>query len=283
MEIQTLFNIDTITGLSVRHLEWQVREPIERHHEGAEPAIGYSYCLEGEMRCSVPEARFVNHVQSGRAGLWRLAEEPIYIHASKGVHKWIEVSFPGASAEKLLQENELRLTARARELFLKQNGPLSLPHPCPAHAAQLVGQMLACPFDGLMREYYLASKGMELILGEFAFLCLGRTDGTVCTCSKQVKEAARLLEEHLENPLSVPEVARVVGLSESSLKRSFKKVYGVSVFAFFQKIRMEHAKNLLAKKEMNVTEVAYTLGYSAPEHFSRAFRVHFGFPPKGLR
>ena len=283
MNLSTVFSAHTDLGFSVSYVECCNEQSTEVFFQKALPSIGYSYCLSGDMLCTVPESGFASHVRGNESGLWKRTEAPICARMAEGIHRWIEVNFPKNFTEQILQENEVRFTSQANALFLKQNQPVSLRHAPSAYISQIIKQMLHCPFEGIMRESYLISKGMELVLEELNFFCFRKenTDRTLHT--RQVVEAEKLLIHNMDQNISIRELAQRVGLSESTLKRSFKKAHGVSVFVFFQKHRMEQARQMLLAKRLNVAEVAYALGYSAPEHFSRAFRVHFGIPPKAVQ
>jgi AraC-like DNA-binding protein len=54
-------------------------------------------------------------------------------------------------------------------------------------------------------------------------------------------------------------------------------------FSYLRKARMERAMYLIRRNEMNITEVAYEVGYSSLSQFSRAFGEHFGIRPSQAR
>jgi AraC-like DNA-binding protein len=247
------------------------------------PSMGYSYCLSGDILCTAPESGFASHVQRNECGFWKCTEAPICVRMAIGIHKWIDVNLPKDFTEQILHENEVRFTSRAHALFLEQSQPVSLRHAPSVHILQTVAQLLHCPFEGFMRESYLISKGMELVLEEFDTLCLRKKNTNRTLHTRKVTEVAQLLIQNMNQNISIRKLAQHVGLSETTLKRSFKRIYGVSIFTFFQNYRMEQARQMLLAKHLNVAEVAYALGYSAPEHFSRAFRIHFGIPPKATQ
>jgi AraC-like DNA-binding protein len=87
------------------------------------------------------------------------------------------------------------------------------------------------------------------------------------------------LVRNLENPPSLFGLARQVGLNDTKLKRGFRQVFGTTAFGCLHAHRMEQGRQLLAKGKMNVTEVAYKIGYSSRTYFSRAFTKHFGLNP----
>ncbi|MBK1664960.1 AraC family transcriptional regulator [Rhodospirillum rubrum] len=90
----------------------------------------------------------------------------------------------------------------------------------------------------------------------------------------------RLLQD-LSNPPTIAELARETGLNQLKLKRGFKALFGHSVYALFQRERMDRARVLLQQNK--VTETAMMLGYSNVSHFSAAFRKQFGVLPREAR
>ena len=53
--------------------------------------------------------------------------------------------------------------------------------------------------------------------------------------------------------------------------------------SFIRKLRLHKAKALLQSTELNVSEIAYGLGFTDPHYFSRAFKKEFGAPPSASR
>lgn len=96
---------------------------------------------------------------------------------------------------------------------------------------------------------------------------------------KRVIEACHLLVDGMENPPKLIDLAREVGLSPNRLSLGFKSVYGTTPFAHLREIRLNRAYELLVKKEMNVTETAFSVGYESLSHFSKAFFNRFGLKP----
>ncbi len=66
------------------------------------------------------------------------------------------------------------------------------------------------------------------------------------------------------------------------MKGGFRAHFGTSVFAYLRKARMELAQELLRKRHLNVTEVAFRVGYSNPSKFAAAFRREFGVSPSTI-
>ena len=68
-------------------------------------------------------------------------------------------------------------------------------------------------------------------------------------------------------------------VSVRTLQRHFHKHYDVTVSQWLHELRLEQARIQLTTAE-SIKEVAYTLGYKRPSHFTRDFKLRFGVPPK---
>ncbi len=93
---------------------------------------------------------------------------------------------------------------------------------------------------------------------------------------------AVLTRDILEPAPTINQLARMVSISESKLKKDFKLIYGVPVYEYFQKVRMQAAKDKLLSGDHSVKEVAMELGYSNLSNFTIAFKKEFGLLPSKL-
>ena len=82
-----------------------------------------------------------------------------------------------------------------------------------------------------------------------------------------------------DSDFSVETLTRDVGISRAQLHRKMKEMTGISTSEFIRNIRLEQAARLLREQKINVTQVAYTVGFSNLAHFSTIFRKHFGISP----
>jgi len=144
-------------------------------------------------------------------------------------------------------------------------------------------QVFECPYEGVMKKLFLEGKALELIshLMEYHFGGKGKKGDTIPAQDKKLIEYARdILVENMEEPLSLSELARNSGINETKLTRGFRKVYGTSVFGYLRDFRLEKARMLIETGDMNVTEVAYAVGYSSPSHFTRIFTKAYDTNPR---
>ncbi len=144
-------------------------------------------------------------------------------------------------------------------------------------------QIFQCPYLGAMQKIFLEGKALELISHLMAYHFGGSVeekDPLQKRDKKQIELARDILLEHMEAPLSLAEIARYAGISETTLTRGFRRVYGTSVFGYLRNHRLDKARMLLETGDMNVTEVAYAVGYSSPSHFTRTFAKQYGSNPR---
>ncbi|MBT2486598.1 helix-turn-helix transcriptional regulator [Microbacterium sp. ISL-108] len=96
----------------------------------------------------------------------------------------------------------------------------------------------------------------------------------------EVAAALRLLHSDLRRPWSVSDLARAVSLSESQLRRLFRRTVGVGPASFLRSARLESMAALLARGDVTVAEAARASGWASPSAASRAFTQRFGVSPR---
>ena len=83
-----------------------------------------------------------------------------------------------------------------------------------------------------------------------------------------------------ERELNVEMLAENVGISRVHMHRKLKALTNQSASDLIRSVRMKHAAYILTHQKVNVSEVAYAVGYSNLSHFSRSFKTHYGISPK---
>ena len=90
----------------------------------------------------------------------------------------------------------------------------------------------------------------------------------------------KVVNEHLDDSdFNVETLTKEVGISRAQLHRKMKEMTGLPVSEFIRNIRLEQAARLLEEQKINVTQVAYTVGFSNLAHFSTVFKKQFGVTP----
>lgn len=92
----------------------------------------------------------------------------------------------------------------------------------------------------------------------------------------------RVVEENYTLPISLDELAYLSGRSLSSFKREFIDIYGESPARWIREKRLSKAHDMLRSSSLSVADVAYSLGFENPTHFSRIFKQKYGCAPSEL-
>ncbi len=98
------------------------------------------------------------------------------------------------------------------------------------------------------------------------------------------KIALNYIENHyFQARLSVTDIARFVGISPQSLNAFFRRDTGLTTRQNLVKIRLHHAKQLLANPKYLIKDVAALTGWHSAFYFCNTFRKKFGYPPNEHR
>lgn len=155
----------------------------------------------------------------------------------------------------------------------------------PTAAMQVVlQQVLNCPYQGLTQQLYLESKVWELmaLLLEEVQAKESAQPAANHLRSEDVERihyAGKILVRQLNDPPSLIELARAVGINDHKLKVGFRQVFGTTVFGYLHERRLERSQQLLATGQISVTEAAQVVGFASRGHFAAAFRRKFGVNP----
>ena len=211
-----------------------------------------------------------------------------YVHsvASGSRIHYLHVSYDSGHFSRLLPENEswadwLKNKISKKERIIgDRSRPLSL--------AQLraIQTILDCPLSGKLGEMMLETAITQVILFQLYYLFNEQGPGPI-PINNRYGDLAFELKDYLSQSYledhSINSLAKQFGVNTNQLMASFKRQFGKSIFEYISDLRMEYAAHLLQDKHMRVAEVARTLGYKNPNHFSTAFKRVFGVVPTDLR
>jgi AraC-like DNA-binding protein len=93
---------------------------------------------------------------------------------------------------------------------------------------------------------------------------------------------AKLVEDLTQLPPTIEQLARMAAMSPTKLKKYFKLVYGSGLYEYYQKNRMEKAREMLQTGKYSVKEVGMHLGYTNLSNFSMAFKKAFNILPSEM-
>lgn len=159
--------------------------------------------------------------------------------------------------------------------------------PLTAELRQMAERLLAAPTQGASARLLLEARAFEVLALALGGLGPdptgpGEPAGSIVLSGRdrsRLQTAYALLAADLENPPSLRELARQSGLNENKLKQGFRSLFGNSVYATVQELRMKEAARRLAEDDASVTEIALSVGYANPAHFAKIFRRYYGVAP----
>ena len=88
------------------------------------------------------------------------------------------------------------------------------------------------------------------------------------------------LNDNMSDPdFNVEKLSADIGVSRAQLHRKMKEITGISTGEFIRNLKLEQAARLIRKGDVNITQVAYAVGFNNSTHFSTVFKKHFGMSP----
>lgn len=95
-----------------------------------------------------------------------------------------------------------------------------------------------------------------------------------------LQRATKYVEDHIsDTELSVEEMSRNLGMSRVHLYKKLTAITGKSPIEFIRVIRLKRAARLLQGSQLNISEIAYKVGFNNPKYFSKYFKEEFGVLP----
>ena len=101
--------------------------------------------------------------------------------------------------------------------------------------------------------------------------------------NRKTIQIIKLMQEHIEDPLSADDLAGMISVTRRQLERLFATHLHDTPAHFYIGIRLERARGLLQQTDMGVLAVSVACGFGSSSHFSRAYRARFDTSPKDDR
>lgn len=255
-------------------------------------AFGFRFCLSGNTKLDLHCLKERLTVKTGESGFF-------YFPSMEGVHEDIPkthiykvlILVEPASFYALMEDDLHKIPLKLqRPLEDKENicDPFNLTDIITPSMRMVLEQIIHCPYEGAVRRIFLEAKAMELIASKLdrlnpaiheqennSYLKAGDID--------RIHFAGELLSKNLQTPPNIVELAKELGVSRTKLYNDFNSFYGTSPIEYLRIRRIEKARTLVKDRKLNMTQIAYSLGYSSSSHFAKAFREYFGMPPSRYR
>jgi AraC-like DNA-binding protein len=178
---------------------------------------------------------------------------------------------------------------------LSESGPLehlrNRPLPFPPHCWKLL-QLLTTDYSSAdLKSKALSNRTIllaGLILNEIMESGRHKTAVSVETTSvpqemSVIDKVNQYIYSRIHTSLTVKELARHAGYSESHLRAVFRKFMGINISSYIREIKINKSRELLHSSGMNVSEISAACGYNSVYAFSHAFKQVMGISPMELR
>lgn len=101
--------------------------------------------------------------------------------------------------------------------------------------------------------------------------------------SAQILQCCDYIQLHINEKITVTQLAQLVGYTENYLVKKFHQETGNTISSYIAKEKMEHAKLLLRDTSLSVQDISEQLGYATQSHFGAKFRTYTGMSPSQWR
>jgi len=114
-------------------------------------------------------------------------------------------------------------------------------------------------------------------------LLCNRQQDSLSNTDNRINHIVDYLITHPTENLSIEQLCRMANLSESSLRRLFKRQTGKAPHEYIQELKMMTAARMLLINTDRISDIAYTVGFESSNYFSRCFTNIFGVSPQEYR
>ncbi|QOR74992.1 MAG: helix-turn-helix transcriptional regulator [Thermoflavifilum sp.] len=276
------FQMGDALQIQVSRYLWAEGEPVaagaiiyhlSKEASDGESVIELKYCIPGRRYCAFAGCKgslCVSPHQEEDCLHSHSTAEMISIAFSSSFFRWLELKESWVNMEQP--------STAPKALIWK-------PVQVTARISGLLHHLLHHPYEGLDERLYLQSKALELLVfsrEQIHQVAPRKPRSRFLTHPEdrqKIYQARDMMLQHLDEPLTIRELSRKVAMNECYLKKGFKEIFGTTIYDYFQRERMEKARQLLYEQGLSVSEVASRMGYSSISHFSTAFKKYTGLKP----
>lgn len=231
------------------------------------PQFVFIYCVEGKGWYKVKN----NHYSIEKNQCFILPANVPHSYGADEVDPWTIywVHFKGKIAEPYAQQlytpMEIKLTTQSRIEY----------------RIELFEEIYHILEMGYSKENLLyACSAFHHFMGTIAYLYAYRNAEDSRNSDDIVDAAIHFMRESLDKKLSVEEIAQHIGYSSSHFSSLFNKRTGCSPLNYFNRLKIQHACNLLDFSDMKINQVCYKIGIDDCYYFSRLFNKIMGMSPR---
>lgn len=256
----------------------------ENQHEGIVLAS-----LPGKMdHCYVPRTGFRFHLHCTAPGKALLAHVP-----EKKRRKLLsEIPYDSFTSHTVRDPDSLArvLEESARDGYAKDIGEYVEGINCVASCIPWAGDrplaaiwITALSLDLPTAELDKYGRKVAAIAREMSMRLRNVAEDPSSQLDATIEKTKEFIELHFLTPDAIEAYIAGLSISQSWLRKSFRKRYGMSPAKYRQHLIFERARRLLKNTRLSIKEIAFQLGFDSQNYFSRVFKTHVGVSPLEYR
>jgi AraC-like DNA-binding protein len=181
-----------------------------------------------------------------------------------------------------------QLTSELEFLAKKNDWQSILYPPNTAEIAKVVQQIRSCPYRGITKRMYLQAKALEIMSLQLAPLLELSSSPKIPPKLKsqtiaKLHHAQDLIRSRLDHPPTSTELSQHLDLSDRTLRRGFRSLFGTTMVGYLTEQRLQQAELLLRNTDRTVADIANYVGYAHLGYFAQAFKRKYGINPSDCR
>jgi len=279
-------------GLYVRMWDCVFSKPVELVKEASPMFIANNgFTLLGILSPETVELKSINeHQQFNKLSERSFALVPDGVNAAIHIHPHMPVrliDFTISSYWLKQQPGYIYVARYFNDGMINDAGSPVLTAPCSIRNNPIVSKLFNSLDEKEKDVTNLLSLSISMIRDFLNSTAREETDKSAAHIDlyyEKVKEAEAMLVSHLQNTLPrLSFIAQKVALSESTLKRYFKLIYGRSVYEYYLNKKMEMARELILQRPLTVNETAEIMGYEKVSNFIDIFKKYHGCSPGSIK
>ena len=281
-------DIIDINDFTILVEEAKVNEPTKDSCFFDEPIIAVAFYGSGNVDLTVKyidKQKEFNHTK-GLALSFYADEKVEFVHtvsASKPL-ECLVIATTAKTIEKLPNEEGELFGEMLNQLVNPSDhyveGPSFIMTP---EMQSIVDSLFNIQYTGKTKMMFFRSQITTLLSHFFGQLASLKTERINTSEREKLNQARDILLENIDNPPSLNEISKEIGLNTFKLKKEFKAFFGVPVFKYLQNERLTLAHKLISNQESTVQEAAWHVGYDSLSSFSNAFEKKFGYRPSQIK
>ncbi|WP_185218046.1 helix-turn-helix transcriptional regulator [Sphingobacterium mizutaii] len=136
-----------------------------------------------------------------------------------------------------------------------------------------------------LKQIFTNAKVLELIMYQFEQFGMAsqkESEEIKMDDILKLEQAKKILSEQFVNPPTQRQLSKIVFLNEFKLRNGFKRYFGMTIYNFITRLRMEEAKRILLEEQKNMYEVGTLVGFKHQASFTHAFKKYYGILPSEI-